>query len=85
MGKNTGAIDKIIKTLSHRDYQTALKKFWKTHKRFDRKGNLVQFLGYSLAYNTVEAIEIKHKYQDGKITEEEYKTWCLKWNLVHCQ
>ena len=85
MKKNVSAIDKIIKTLSYRDYVAASTKFWKTHKRFDKKGNPIQFPGYSLSQDTMEAIEVKHEYIEGKINEEEYKAWCLKWNLVHCQ
>ena len=38
---------------------------------------------YTLSQECLDAIEIKHDYQNGIITEEEYKAWCLKWNLTH--
>ena len=41
------------------------------------------FPGYTLAPDTLEALDVKHGYLDGKITEEEYKAYCLKENLIH--
>lgn len=81
MKRNINAVDKIIKELSYRDFRVASAKFWKTHKKFDRKGNMIQFPGYSLSQDTMEAIEIKHEYLNGRITEEEYKAFCLRYNL----
>ena len=80
--KNVKAIDKIISELSHRDYVAAHERFFKHRKKVDKKGNPVQFPGYSLAQDTMEAIETKHDYINGKITEEEYKSYCLKYNLT---
>lgn len=83
-GKNINAIDKIIKELSYRDFKAAHEKFWKHHKKhYDRKGNPIRFPEYSLSQQTIEALEVKVSYLEGKITEEEYKRWCLKWNLLN--
>lgn len=71
-GKNYAAIEKIIARKSYRDYKSTLAKYPKRKR----------FTGYSLAGDTLEAIEIKHDYIAGKITEEEYKAYCLKENLV---
>ena len=69
MAKNVNSIDKIIAELSMKCYESA--------KR--RKTGRVK--SYTLSADCLEAIEIKHNYLDGKITEEEYKDYCLKYNL----
>lgn len=38
---------------------------------------------YSLSIETLEALEIKRQYLHDEISEEEYKSWCLKYNLTH--
>lgn len=75
-GKNYAAIEKIITRKSYRDYKAALDKHNKHYKR-------KRFHGYTLTTDTLEAIDIKHGYLDGTITEEEYKAYCLKQNLIH--
>lgn len=74
-GRNYAAIEKIIAQKSYRDYKAALEKH---RKRYKKK----PFEGYTLAPDTLEAIEIKHDYLAGNITEEEYKAYCLKENLI---
>lgn len=77
-GKNYAAIEKIIYRKSYRDYTAALDKH---RKRYKKK----PFPGYTLAPDTLEALDIKHDYLDGKITEEEYKAYCLKENLINAE
>lgn len=79
--KNVNAINKIIAELSKRDYKAACTRFYKTHKRFDKKGNPIRLTSYSFSAETMEAIRIKHYYLDGKITEDIYKSFCLRYNL----
>lgn len=76
--KNYGAIDKIIAQLSKRDWLAQVKKNGKRKIRYGQ-------FQYSLGIDTLEAIEIKNNYRNEKITEEEYKTWCLKWNIAHIE
>lgn len=71
MKKNVNAIDKIIAELSMQCYLAANRKIAGRVK------------SYTLSQECLDAIEIKHDYQNGIITEEEYKAWCLKWNLTH--
>lgn len=83
MSKNVTAIEKIIKKLSYRDYNAKCKKLTLSQKRnlATGKTTLSDYGGYTLSEETMEAIEIKHGYQEGKISEEQYKAWCLKYNL----
>jgi hypothetical protein len=37
---------------------------------------------YTLSEETLEALEVKHNYINEKITEEEYKAYCLRYNLI---
>ena len=74
-GKNYTAIEKIIAHKSYRDYKAALERHTRHYKR-------KRFEGYTLAQDTLEAIEVKHNYLSCKITEEEYKAYCLKENLL---
>lgn len=71
MEKNVKAINKIIAELSMQCYLTANRK---------TTGRLKS---YTLSQECLDAIDLKHDYQNGTITEEEYKAWCLKWNLIH--
>jgi hypothetical protein len=75
--KNTKAIDKIISELAMQDYlrsnpvgSNGLKKNKKIKP-------------YSLSPDTNDARQVKIDYVGDRITEEEYKTWCLRWNLNH--
>lgn len=70
MNKNVNAIDKIIAELSMKCYLSA------------RKRTAGRVKSYTLSAECLEAIEIKHDYLNGKITEEEYKAYCLKYNLI---
>lgn len=81
--KNINAIDKIIATLSHRDWQSAINKLTKKQRDNIRYGKKVlgDYGGYTLGVDTNEAREIKLGYLLDKITEEEYKSYCLRWNL----
>ena len=81
--KNTGAIDKIIASLSLRDYKARMAKLTKAQSRAIREGRktLGEFGGYTLGQDTEEALEIKSAYLNGEITESVYKAWCLRHNL----
>lgn len=71
--KNTNAIDKIIAELALKDFERVNKnkngKYYKNHRP------------YSLSSETNEARQIKHDYLQDVISEEEYKSYCLKYNL----
>lgn len=84
MGKNVNAINKIIKESSLRDYKARCAKLTKSQKHNISVGKktLSDYGGYSLAEDTMEAIDIMHDYQDGKITEKDYKAFCLRYNLI---
>ena len=73
--KNTNAIDKIISELATKDYLRA------NPKKTDGKPKYKKHHAYSLSEETMEAREIKRQYLTDEITEEEYKSWCLKYNL----
>ena len=82
--KNTKAIDKIIAEWSMRDYKARCKRL--TKKQIDNiktgRKTLSDYGGYSLAQDTMDAIEIKRQYVSEEISEEEYKTYCLHYNLL---
>ena len=66
---NTNAIDKIISEMSMQCYISAQKKSKKRIK------------SYSLSAECLEAIQMKRDYVAGGISEEEYKAYCLQYNL----
>lgn len=75
--KNTNAIDKIIAECAMRDYLAAnpvnkagLRKY-KKHRP------------YTLSQVTNDARQIKADYLSDRINEEEYKAFCLKYNLLN--
>ena len=83
MQKNINAIEKIISELSLRDYKAKVKKLTKTQRdniRFGKK-TLSNYGGYTLSEETMEAMQIRNNYLADKITEVEYKRWCLEYNL----
>ena len=80
-GKNYAAIEKIIAELATRDCKAAYEKYFKHRKHFDKKGNIVQFPGYTLGSDILEAVNIARDYLDNVIIEEEYKAYCLSYNL----
>lgn len=79
MEKNYNAIDKIIAQLAMKDYRMA------NPLRSDGKPKYKTYRPYSLSAETEEARQIKIQYMRDEITEEEYKEWCLKWNLTHME
>lgn len=68
-GKNLNAINKIIKELSYRDFVAATRKI------------IRKIESYSLSMETLEAMKVKYDYINERISEEEYKGFCLKYNL----
>ena len=81
--KNVNAIDKIIAELSKRDYIAICKKLTRSQVENIKQGKktLSDYGGYTLSEETREAIKVKHDYLDGNITEAEYKSYCLKYNM----
>lgn len=86
MIKNINAIDKIIAELTKRDYISQWSKYPESFKLYykgliaKKPRNYFPF-SYTLAIDTAEAIDIKHQYIKGTITESEYKAFCLRHNL----
>ena len=68
-GKNLNAINKIIKELSYRDFVAATRNFRR------------KIESYSLSTETLEAMKVKYDYINERISEEEYKRFCLNYNL----
>ena len=75
--KNTGAIDKIIGQLAMKDYLAYNPRLSNGKPKYKKHHP------YTLSSETNEAREIKRQYLCGDINEEEYKAWCLRWNLTH--
>lgn len=73
--KNTNAIDKIIAELSRKDYLQY------NPRKADGRAKYKTHRPYSLSDETLEALEIKKQYLHDEITEEEYKAYCLRYNL----
>ena len=73
--KNTNAIDKIIKELSMKDYLRM------NPKKADGTSKYKKHRPYLLSDETMEALEVKKQYLSDTINEEEYKTFCLHYNL----
>lgn len=75
--KNINAIEKIIKELAMKDY------LMMNPKDKNGKPKYKHYRPYSLSYETNEAREIRDKYLHDEISEEEYKAFCLRYNLTH--
>ena len=75
--KNTNAIDKIISELAMKDYLAY------NPRKANGKPKYKTYHPYTLSPETNEAREIKLKYLSDEITEEEYKGYCLRYNLTH--
>ena len=73
--KNTDAIDKIIAKEAMKDYLAM------NPRLSNGKPKYKTYHPYSLSYNTNEARQIKIDYLNDIISEEEYKAYCLKYNL----
>ena len=81
--KNINAINKIIAELSMQDYKSRCEKLTKAQTNNIKQGKktLSDYGGYTLREATREAIQVKNDYLCGKITEPEYKRFCLEYNL----
>lgn len=77
--KNVNAIDKIIGELSFGDYQAQWNKLTDRQKNSVRNGKK-QF-SYILSGAARQAVEIKRDYLSGEITEADYKSYCLQYNV----
>ena len=81
MNKNVSAIDKIISNLSLRDYKAKWDTLTEKQKESYRIGKKYGQFQYTLGRDTMTAIETKRDYLADKITEEEYKAFCLEYNI----
>lgn len=75
--KNTAAIDKIIASLAYRDYRAY------NPLNSDRRPKYKSHRPYTLSPETNEARGVKSDYLSDKITEAEYKAYCLRFNFTH--
>lgn len=73
--KNTNAIDKIISELSMKDYLVM------NPRKVDGRPKYKSHRPYTLSDETLEFLEIKKQYLSDRINEEEYKTYCLRYNV----
>lgn len=73
--KNTSAIDKIIGELAFQDYRRFNPVLPNGRPKYKKHRS------YSLSADTNEARQIKIDYLHDRISEEEYKAFCLKYNL----
>lgn len=74
---NTNAIDKIIKELAYKDYLQY------NPRKKDGRLKYKKYRPYTLSDETNAARQIKIDYIAGEITENEYKAYCLKYNLLN--
>lgn len=74
--KNINAIEKIISELAKKDYLVANPVLKNGRRKY------AHHRPYSLSDKTLEAIEVKKQYIADKITTEEYKAYCLRYNLT---
>ena len=75
--KNINAIEKIISALAMKDYLAF------NPRKADGRPKYKKYHPYTLSPETNEAREIKRAYIADEITEEEYKAYCLRYNLTH--
>lgn len=75
--KNTAAIDKIIAALAYKDYRAY------NPVKSDGRPKYKSHRPYSLSAETNEARDVKADYLADRITESEYKAYCLRYNLTH--
>lgn len=75
--KNVEAINKIISDLAMKDYLIT------NPRKSDGSRKYKHHYSYTLSEETKEAKEILHQYLYDEITEEEYKVYCLRYNLTH--
>lgn len=75
--KNTKAIEKIIAELAYKDYLQA------NPRKADGKPKYKKHRPYSLSDETNTARQILIDYNADRISEQEYKSFCLRYNLTH--
>ena len=75
-GKNYRAIEKIIAYLTIVEYYRA------NPLKADGTPTYKKYHPYYLTDEILKACEVKRKYLRNEITEEEYKAYCLKKNLI---
>ena len=75
--KNIEAINKIIAALAYKDYLAY------NPRTKSGKPKYKNYHPYTLSPGTNEARQIKNDYLSDKITESEYKAFCLRYNLTH--
>lgn len=75
--KNTAAIEKIISELAMKDYLAY------NPRKADGRPKYRTYRPYTLSPETNEARQILISYTSNQITEEEYKAYCLRYNLTH--
>ena len=73
MEKNINAIQKIISELALRDFNA--------DKRTKKQKIKAGYTGYIPSDELSEAREVMYNYLSDAITEDEYKAYCLKYNL----
>ena len=77
--KNVTAIEKIIAELSLRDFKAKWNSLTEKKKEYYR---FHDGFNYSLGGDTMRAVDVKNDYLADKISEEEYKAFCLKYNIT---
>lgn len=75
--KNTAAIDKIIAALAYKDYRAY------NPVKPDGRPKYKKHRPYTLSQETNEARGVRADYLSDRISEAEYKAYCLKYNLTH--
>ena len=77
--KNTKAIEKIIAELAMKDYLAY------NPRRADGRPKYKKYRPYTLSPATNEARQVRDDYTHDRISEEEYKAYCLRYNLAHVE
>ena len=75
--KNTAAIDKIISELAYKDYLRY------NPRKKDGRPKHKKYRPYTLSIETQNAREVKNNYVSGLISENDYKAYCLRYNLIN--
>ena len=74
--KNTESIDKIISELAMKDYLRA------NPRKKNGRPKYKTHHPYTLSFETNEARGIRQDYCKGRISEEAYKGYCLRYRLT---
>jgi len=75
--KNTNAIDKIIAECAMKDYLAF------NPRKKDGKPKYKKHRPYTLSSETNAARAVRADYVANRISENEYKAFCLRYNLTH--